>query len=293
MDKFTDIPDIKYRAPNKERSGIEVLDLDKFYSKLPKYDHDPSQPHRLHYFCFLYITQGEGSHFIDCNYYPVRQGSFIAVNKNQIQAFDLKNRPKGKMINVTEKFFDEIRANIRMPLFTPAHLATAHSPVFVLDQATKESCDLFLAEIDKEQASGSCDNLLLQLVFSSLLLKLSQKKTSHIEQLNEVQAQRFSQFISLIEKKFTITRDASVYADMIHISYKYLNQICKLACNQTAKQLIDAHIILEIKRRLTIDNSQVQQIAYDLGFDDVTYFVKFFKRHTLLTPSQFKETTKG
>ncbi len=76
---------------------------------------------------------------------------------------------------------------------------------------------------------------------------------------------------------------------MLHISYKSLNQLCKQASGQTVKQLIDAHTILEIKRRLIIGRDKIQEIAYELGFDDVTYFVKFFKRHTQLTPSQFKE----
>ncbi|MCL1139418.1 helix-turn-helix domain-containing protein [Shewanella pneumatophori] len=58
---------------------------------------------------------------------------------------------------------------------------------------------------------------------------------------------------------------------MLHVSYKSLNLLCKQACGQTAKQLIDAHAILEIKRRLIIGSAKIQEIAYDLGFDDVTY----------------------
>ena len=77
------------------------------------------------------------------------------------------------------------------------------------------------------------------------------------------------------------------------MTYKSLNKICKLAVNQTAKQLIDAHTILEAKRKLVIEGIQVQELAYELGFEEVTNFVKYFKKHTLVTPSQFKENFKG
>jgi len=64
----------------------------------------------------------------------------------------------------------------------------------------------------------------------------------------------------------------------------------KLATKQTTKQLIDAYVILEAKRKLSIENIRVQQLADELGFDEVTNFVKYFKKNTLLTPSQFKKS---
>lgn len=58
-----------------------------------------------------------------------------------------------------------------------------------------------------------------------------------------------------------------VYAQRLHITYKTLNHLCKLACQQTAKQLIDHYTILEAKRRLILTRQAVQQLAYDLGFE--------------------------
>lgn len=293
MKSIKNVPNVEFRAPNIQKSGVEVLDLDTFYNKLSQCNFDPSKPHRINYFCFIYITEGEGGHFIDFQYHTFQKGSFIFVNKNQVHAFDLKSRPQGKMINVTEAFFDSILTNIRIPLFTPTHLVSSYLPVFTLSDSLTETCDALLLEIDRAQTPDNSDPLLIQLLFSSLLVALARERKSNTEHLSETQAVRFNQFLLSIEEKFTQTREASTYAEMLHISYKSLNQLCKLACDQTAKQLIDAHAILEIKRRLIIDNSQVQEIAYELGFDDVPYFVKFFKRHTLLTPSQFKDYSKA
>jgi len=76
---------------------------------------------------------------------------------------------------------------------------------------------------------------------------------------------------------------------MLNITYKSLNEICKLATNNTAKQLIDLETVLEAKRKLAVEDILIQTLAYELGFEEVTNFVKYFKRHTGLTPSQFKK----
>lgn len=283
------VPSVDFRAPNIQKSGVEILDLERFYTKLSKCNFCPSLPHRINYFCFIYITEGEGGHFVDFKYHEFKQGSFIFVNKHQVHAFDLKSRPKGKMINITEDFLNAILTNIRIPFFTPTHLVSSQQPLLTLSPSLVDTCNNLLFEINKAQESPTESPLLVQLLFSSLLVALAAERKTDAQHLSEVQALRFQQFLLLIESHTAHTRDASDYAEMLHISYKSLNQLCKQASGQTAKQLIDAHAILEIKRRLIIGSAKIQEIAYQLGFDDVTYFVKFFKRHTQQTPSQFKE----
>ncbi|MDF2154566.1 helix-turn-helix domain-containing protein [Vibrio sp. CAU 1672] len=92
----------------------------------------------------------------------------------------------------------------------------------------------------------------------------------------------------MLEQQFQQSREAIHYAEQLHTTYKTLNHICKLATNQTAKQLIDGYTILEAKRRLVLDQPPIQQLAYDVGFDDASNFVKFFKKHTSLTPARFQ-----
>ncbi|MCL1060208.1 AraC family ligand binding domain-containing protein [Shewanella gelidimarina] len=90
MKSIKSVPNVEFRAPNIQKSGVEVLDLDIFYKKLSQCKFDPSKPHRINYFCFIYITHGEGGHFIDFQYHTFQKGSFIFVNKNQVHAFDLE-----------------------------------------------------------------------------------------------------------------------------------------------------------------------------------------------------------
>ena len=97
----------------------------------------------------------------------------------------------------------------------------------------------------------------------------------------------------LVESNYTVSRNASFYADEMGISYKSLNKLCKLVIQKTAKQLIDEFTIIEIKRSLIVEKIEVKEIAYELGFHEVTNFIKYFKRHTLITPFQFKINHRG
>jgi len=152
------------------------------------------------------------------------------------------------------------------------------------------TCDVLLAEVEKEYEQHEPNFVFLQLLFSALLIKLTNARPNIFDKhLSETRAITFVHFISLLEQNFTQTHDAK----MLNMTYKSLNHICKLATNQTTKQLIDAHTILEAKRKLAFEQIRVKQLADELGFDEVTSFVKYLKKNTLLTPSQFKESTKG
>jgi AraC-like DNA-binding protein len=289
------IPQIKFSPINHKNFGIEIIELSQIYQRsndktLPFI----TKPHRVVFHNLLYITKGTGTHFIDFNSYPVKAGSVIFINKNQVHAFDLQNKPQGKLIIFTDEFITTIFSTIKTPLFTPSYLLKTYSPVFSLTEKTKGSCGVLLAEIHKEYHLEKADLGFLNLLFSALLTKLmSARSQAYDHLLSESRANIFIQFIELLEENHTTTRNAQVYADMLHITYKSLNQICKLATKQTTKQLVDAYIILEAKRKLSIENIRVQQLADELGFDEITNFVKYFKKNTLLTPSQFKKSMKG
>ncbi|WP_394202413.1 AraC family transcriptional regulator [Shewanella waksmanii] len=282
------VPQVNFRAPCKQKSGLEILDLGDFYQKLHRCRFDPAKPHRISYYCFIYITHGSGGHFVDFEYYQFQPGSFILINQDQVHAFDIASRAQGKMINVTAAFFDSILAKVRLPFFSLSNLFSTYTPLINLPDASIDTCNVLLEEINKTQQNELDDPLLAQLLFSSLIMTIENQQQHHGEHLSDVQQQRFNQFKQLIHQTTQTQRCAADYAERLHMSYKSLNQLCRHACGLTAKQLIDNYTILEAKRCLAIESAQVQEIAYQLGFDDVTYFVKFFKRHTQLTPSQFR-----
>ncbi|WP_237524106.1 AraC family transcriptional regulator [Shewanella sp. KX20019] len=265
------------------------MDLERFRERLSRYDFDPYQPHRVSYFCYLFITKGQGQHMIDFKRYPYQSGSVIFVNRNQVHAFDPDDFPQGTMINISTEFFSNSSSNIRTSYFAPFHQSMASSPVLTtLPEELYESCRVLLEEIKKALYDEADDDVVVQLLTSALLIKLGRQRKSHLSHLSEHQKERFDLFLSLVEQHFFEAREALQYAQWMHTSYKNLNQLCKSCCGRTTKQLIDFRIILEIKRKLVMDGLSVQQTADDLGFEDITHFNKYFKRLTNLTPAAYK-----
>lgn len=289
------IPKIKFSPKNHKDIGMEIIELSEIYERSKSEGVSfVAKPHRAQFHNLLYITHGIGTHFIDFNTYTIQSGNVVFIKKNQIHAFDLINKPQGKLIIFTDEFLDNILPTIKTTVFASNYLLASYNPAFILTQDMKKTCDVLVAEIEKEYQLIVPSFSFLQLLFSAVLTKFTCTwPQSYAQNLSESRAQKFSQFIILLEKHYTTTRDATKYADMLSMTYKSLNQICKLASNQTTKQLIDTHTILEAKRRLSIEGIRVQQLADDLGFDESTNFVKYFKKNTLMTPSQFKKANEG
>ena len=152
----------------------------------------------------------------------------------------------------------------------------------------RNSCERLLKEIKKEAGHIQSNPLTSMLLFSALFLMVEREQAAHhTQQVSSRDSNTFHQFMNLVEQQFNTTRNAVDYAEQLFITYKTLNVLCKRVTGSTAKQLIDDYTILEAKRRLTLDKKSVQELAYELGFDEVTNFTKYFKKHTLMTPSQF------
>ncbi len=283
------IPTIEFSPTTEVSTGFEIIHLDSLYQRSHKIEVNPFQPHRANFHHLIYITEGIGRHFIDFNHHPCQEGSFIFVNRHQVHAFDTENRPNGLLILFTQEFMDSIYTHIRVPVYASGFYAAAESPILTTGQALKNSCELLLSEIKKITGRQKHDETILKLLFMALLLKLHRDKPAiYSGPISEPCRTQFETFISILEENFKSVKDATIYAKMIGMSYKALNKLCKQAVNRTPKQLIDEHIILEAKRKLAIGNIQITQLAYELGFDEVGNFAKYFRKHTLLTPSQFQ-----
>lgn len=285
-----EFPDVGFNYKRSSDHEIQVIELEQLYLRKHEPIHPPDQPHRIGFYNLLLIEKGQGEHLIDFNRHPFQAGDLIFVQKHQIHAFDFHAPLKGKMLLFTQNFVDQALTNMRLSEFTPTSLDNRLAPVFTPDASLQESCRSLLSEIDKELAHSDSNPLIAMHLFSSLFLMLRRARPLQSDgRLNKEQQQRMVRFATLLEQQFQHTRDAACYAEQLYCTYKTLNQLCKQATGKTAKQIIDAFIVLEAKRRLSIESLSTQQLAYDLGFEDASNFVKYFKKHTGQTPARFKQ----
>jgi AraC-like DNA-binding protein len=95
-------------------------------------------------------------------------------------------------------------------------------------------------------------------------------------------------FLLLLEQTVTKQKQPSYYADKLNLTPYQLNAITKSSLGKTCSALIVEYTILEAKRFLLGTSNQINQIADQLGYDDVSYFIRFFKKHTGLSPEAFR-----
>ena len=99
----------------------------------------------------------------------------------------------------------------------------------------------------------------------------------------------FNQFMRELERRYRESRDVSYYAELLHISPKYLNMVTQRMTSHTIKTIINQYVVLQIKQSLTTEEKSIKQIAWDYHFSDLSFFCRYFKQHTGMTPQQFRK----
>jgi len=110
----------------------------------------------------------------------------------------------------------------------------------------------------------------------------------HVELGSRRMRELFNQFMMLLERDYRLSRDVSYYASLMHISPKYLNTVTHSIAHNNVKTIIDHYVVLQLK--LTLGNSRLsaKEIAWQYNFSDQSFFCKYFKMHTGMTPQTFR-----
>ena len=98
----------------------------------------------------------------------------------------------------------------------------------------------------------------------------------------------FNRFMMLLEKDYKISRDVNYYAAQMNISSKYLTYIVSQVTGHTPKTIIDQYVILQLKMHLKRTTQSIKEMAWEFHFADVSFFCRYFKKHTGLTPQQIR-----
>ena len=102
----------------------------------------------------------------------------------------------------------------------------------------------------------------------------------------------FNRFMMLLEKDYKISRDVNYYAEKMNISSKYLTNIVNQVTGHTPKTIIDQYVILQLKLHLKRSTQSIKEMAWEFHFADVSFFCRYFKKHTGLTPQQIRSQSQ-
>lgn len=240
--------------------------------------------HRHDFYYLLAIETGAGLHEIDLTPYPVRDESVFLLRPGQMHRLHLHNHSQG--------FLLQFRSDFVTGEHTPLLRRIAHKNYCTLASGGFSALLPSLTAIMEEFAAR--EEGYLQMIRAQLLvflIALTRQRHHQEHPLNAGDAyslQRLDQLLELIESHLTDHLPVSDYADQMHLSPYQLNAITKSTLGKTCSQVLNDALIMEAKRHLLATTRQINQISWDLGYEDPSYFIRFFKKHTGLSPEAFR-----
>lgn len=166
-------------------------------------------------------------------------------------------------------------------------------PFINLDEEQSDEMQRILRDIRAElrnEDSGTEEmlrTLLKLIILKSTRIWKRQHQLSDKEQQKDVQFLR--KFSKLVELHYKTLHTVADYADLLYITPKNLSKKIGLVSKDTPNDIIKNRIILESKRLLTYTTMSVKEIAYHMNYEDDAYFVRFFTKHTGMSPTGFRK----
>ena len=284
------IPIRSIQPKEKKTDGFDSFKIRSISDVLAGMDLN-QDPHRHDFYFFLVITKGAGLHVIDFIEHAVTDHSVFIMRPGQVHQLRLKAGSEGYLVefNATFQFLSPISGN-----------------ELLRKVASRNVC--YLEEKDFNPLSTTLQNMLDEYrgnqegyenvikanleIFLIQFLRYRQHRALTSAKANSYQQEKLQEFMDLMEANINTTKSVAVYADLVHLSPFQLNSLSKSLVGKTIAELIDDQILLEAKRYLLATSNQVNQIAFQLGYDDVSYFIRFFKKRTGQTPESFRKNLR-
>lgn len=286
---YTDINDFLASIPWPGRT-----DNPDFYClRLKKLDRDvqvyrPPFKRSFYFFALLY-----NSGKIEVNYGEKTiqdPDSYLVFHSpNLVYSFAHNNSLEGYIIYFKQECFSFFKPDFhqQFPLFDPFL-----TNLFKFDHATFEQlAPHFEAVFNAYEHSAKGHHIearvkLLGLLYHLEAFSLEKKKETRVATTQQVLLRKF---IQLIDNHYIDKRTVQEYADMLSVTANYLSQSVKKVSGKNALNFINERLATEAKSLIQYTDFEIAEIAYQLNFSDPANFASFFKKHTSLSPSEFRK----
>ena len=99
----------------------------------------------------------------------------------------------------------------------------------------------------------------------------------------------FQRFMLMLAENSSVNRSVKSYADELCVSPKYLTNVCRKHSDYTASELIALSVVSRIKYLLLYSDLSSKEVANEMGFDNLSFFGKYVKKHLGLSPNHYRK----
>jgi AraC-like DNA-binding protein len=181
---------------------------------------------------------------------------------------------------------------VNLPGWQQHYMQMYHNPVNKISAESLLNLQIYFSVLHKAAANDEnpfrlqvIENLIRAFYYGGIN-KFNYKEQDKIPLKNNV----IERFIELVEEHYREERLIGFYADKLCITPKYLSKLVKENTGRSAGEWIENHVILEARALLQSSDMTIQQIAASLNFPNQSFFGKYFKRATGISPKQYRQT---
>lgn len=262
---------------NPSGVGMELYRMPEFFQQLKGKETDTMHLHG--FYEIIWFQKGSGTHYVDFNQYAIAPGTIFFISPGQIHSFDTKHDQEGYVLKICAELFDD---------FVSLSCVTVQDK----DSAALEMLiGAMQEELKKEDSLGHREALHALVKLFVIMVRRSYAEINpSAPNPHKVSYKAFLNFRKLIEENYCRLHTVKDYASLLNVSSKTLTLYVNECSKYSPLELINNRIILEAKRLLRYSVLSVKEIAFRLGFEDPSYFAKFFKRLVKQSPADYRES---
>lgn len=255
-------------------------------------EYDPRLAHRHNFYQIFYFEKGGGTMEIDYELIEISDNSIYFISPGQVHLLSHSPQALGYVIYFSREFYSLSPVDTLSLLDLPFLNNNASLPYIRLAQneATEIRQAIAWMYIEYEKLSLR-SNLIVWSYLHLILLRAKESyKAIEGEKRSFYKASGIVlKFTKLIEENFKIKHSVQDYISLLNVSTELLNDECKSVLGKNASELISDRIVLEAKRLLIYSELSNKEIAFFLNFNDPSYFSRFFKKKSSMTPKDFRK----
>jgi len=279
----------KYKFKEGLALEFEMFNISDLYKKYKKVH---TVPHRPDFYQIIWIQEGKATYEVDFNLINLSRNSLLFIPKNGVNLFDKNDIYEGRIIAFTDNFFCKEQEDMNFlnttilfhDLYEISHINSEPS-----NEIFSELFELMYKEYNSSNDKFHYDILRNYLHLFLLQSEREKRKQGFKEIKPGADLSYLMLFKEVLEKRFKKYRSINRYASELSIPVNRLNKASFQTIGKSPKQLIDERILLEAKRLLAHSTLSIKEIAFELGFDEPTNFIKYFRKHNHITPAEFRQ----